>query len=302
MPAFDRGFALVIGIANYRHVSKLPEVVLNDAADLAALLCDPERCGYPSRHVRHLSDDEATAERIEDELCWLAESARGDHTALIYFSGHGWRDEAGEVRHYLLGWDAVIDPDPREGLIEGDKLTALLRDIRADRLVVILDCCHSGGTVAYKSALRPRGTFKAGFELDYYASLAEGRGRAVLASSRPDEKSLVLDAMRNSLFSHYLLEGLRGQAASKNGRIGIFELFDFVSEKVPAHDEEQHPIFEGKVENNIPIALAQGDVPRPAKSEPSSGVHADIQIGTARDVTVLTGSSIQGNKFANKVQ
>ncbi len=41
--------------------------------------------------------------------------------------------------------------------------------------------------------------------------LAQGKGRVVIASSRPDELSWVLPGMRNSLFTHYILEVLRGE-------------------------------------------------------------------------------------------
>ena len=39
--------ALVIGIADYLHISRLPGIVRQDALDIRDLLVDPERCGYP---------------------------------------------------------------------------------------------------------------------------------------------------------------------------------------------------------------------------------------------------------------
>ena len=34
MPAMDNAHALVIGIANYQHINKLPPIVLKDAEDI----------------------------------------------------------------------------------------------------------------------------------------------------------------------------------------------------------------------------------------------------------------------------
>jgi hypothetical protein len=65
--------------------------------------------------------------------------------------------------------------------------------------------------------------------------------------------------MKNSLFTHYLLESIRGKARTRgDGLIRVFDMFDYVSEKVPTH-KEQHPIFKASdLENNFPIALFLG--------------------------------------------
>src|SRR5437868_1129998 len=58
MTAMDNAYALVIGIADYRCIRKLPQV--HDAQDIAALLTDPTRCGYPKGNVELLLDGQAT--------------------------------------------------------------------------------------------------------------------------------------------------------------------------------------------------------------------------------------------------
>ena len=47
MPAMDNAHALVIGIANYQQINKLPPTVLKDAQDIYDLLVAPQHCGYP---------------------------------------------------------------------------------------------------------------------------------------------------------------------------------------------------------------------------------------------------------------
>ena len=49
MSAMDDAFALIVGIADYLHVTKLPAAVRNDARGVRDLLVDPRYCGYPSR-------------------------------------------------------------------------------------------------------------------------------------------------------------------------------------------------------------------------------------------------------------
>jgi metacaspase-1 len=75
---FSQGRALVMGVANYPKVSKLPENVLNDARDLASVLQAQGYCAYPPANVELLLDEQATADRMRDALLQLAETAGPD--------------------------------------------------------------------------------------------------------------------------------------------------------------------------------------------------------------------------------
>ena len=55
-----------------------------------------------------------------------------------------------------------------------------------------------------------------------------------MASSRSSEVSLVLHGMQNSLFTHYLLEALKGESISYgDGVVRVFDVFHYVSDRVP---------------------------------------------------------------------
>jgi hypothetical protein len=254
---FEHGQALVIGVANYLQVNPLPETVLNDARALAALLTDPAACGYLPANVRQLLDSQATAANIRAALADLAARAGPDDTAVVFFSGHGGRDGSGdEARQYLLPYDC--DPGDLSTAISGEEVTALLSHIKAARLLVLFDSCHSGGAGDPKGA-PPR--LKTGLSEVYYERLAQGQGRVVMASSRSDEYSWALHEMENSLFTHYLLEALRGQARTLgDGYVRVFDIFRHVAERVPAEaariNASQHPIFKATaMEEDFPVAL-----------------------------------------------
>lgn len=253
---FDRGHALIAGIAGYPRVNPLPEIVLNDAQALRNILVDNMRCGYRPEQVELLLDGGATGEAIRCGLNRLAERTGPNDTAVIFFSGHGARDETpgAEPRQYILPHDC----DPRDiagTAIAGDEMTSLLRRIKAGRLLVILDSCHSGGVGDPKGLAS---TLKSGFREDFYEGLAHGQGRAVLASSRPDEVSWALAHMNNSLFTHFLLEALRGEAITLgDGYVRVFDLFRHVAQCVPLK-ARQHPVFKAAaMEEDFPIAWAR---------------------------------------------
>src|SRR6266851_4429809 len=88
-------YALIVGVAGYEHVRKLPEAVLNDARDLSSVLLSPVHCGFPDSNLRLLLDEGATAQNLRSGLQWLAGAAGPEDMALIFFSGHGARLEQG---------------------------------------------------------------------------------------------------------------------------------------------------------------------------------------------------------------
>ncbi len=143
---FAHGHALVIGVAHYPQVRPLPETVLDDARDLSTLLVDPAVCGYPPENVRLLLDAEANGANVRSALTDLATRAGPDDTVVVFFSGHGAYDPGGgEGQQYILPYDCDLRVGLSSAIMPHDEMTSLLRSIKAGRLLVMFDSCHSGG-------------------------------------------------------------------------------------------------------------------------------------------------------------
>jgi hypothetical protein len=259
MTGMDNAHALVIGIANYQHISGLPATVLNDAQEIYNLLIDPSMCGYQPGNVTLLRDQDATQAAIRQGLAGMSSRANADSTVFFYISSHGGRVESGPAAgEYLL----PVDTDYSSGeavartAIAGAEFTEALRAIPARKVLVAFDCCHSGGIGQPKDALAP--AIKAGFSESYYDQLKSGKGRVILASSRDNEYSWVLPGAPNSLFTQQLLAGMRGGIASEDGLIRIFDIFEYIQPRITAAQQNQHPIFKGELEENFPVALYVG--------------------------------------------
>lgn len=250
---FSRGRALVIGIADYQRARKLPLSVLDDARDVASLLQNADFCSYPPANVELLLDSQATLDGIREALERVVQASAPDETVVLYFSGHGGRNASGE---YLI----PIDADPKDltgTALSSTELTGKLKAIKAERLVVLLDACHSAGAAELK-VIDPAEGVKAGLSEETYNLLAGGKGRVMMASCRANETSVVLGGMKNSLFTHHLLDALRGKASAGNV-VRVFEVFHYVSDKVPAQEKNQHPVFKAhNLENNFTLALSLG--------------------------------------------
>lgn len=251
------GFAVVVGVSRYERLPILPET--KDAGDVAAVLRDPALCAYPPSQVEVLEEEAATRDAILEALERVAASARTTSSVFVYFSGHGGRSTSGAGADcYLMPVDSTwrSAEDLARTAISGNEVAAVLRRIVAGRVTVVLDCCRAAGIAEPKdaeaSALDPRMPAQA------LAALVQGRGRAVLAASTADGLAYAVPGRRNSLFTHHLLEGLRGAAGGTGGVIRVCDVFDYVQRRIVADMPAQRPVFRAELEENYPLALHRG--------------------------------------------
>ncbi|MER5931433.1 caspase family protein [Streptomyces sp. NPDC002054] len=188
-PAASR--AVLIGSGGYRHLAALPAVEAN-LKDLAAELCDATVWGLPEQHCTLVSDPRHPAELL-DPVYRAGEEATD--TLLVYFAGHGMRDSDSADLYLALhgsrdnvGYTAVAYRH----------LRAALRDSRAARKVVLLDCCFSG-----RAARTLAGEHQA------LAAEAAVDGAYVLTASPRDRVALAPDGERHTAFTGELLTILR---------------------------------------------------------------------------------------------
>ncbi|MEZ4727125.1 MAG: caspase family protein [Caldilineaceae bacterium] len=278
MPTLPNTHALLIGIADYQRVNRLPQQVRNDVQDIHAVLIDPQLCACPSENVILLLDGQATQAAIRQALTDLAGKTNADSTVLLYISSHGaqiatsdWADE------YLLPVDAQITSEAQLAAtaIAGAELATALTAIPARKLLVVLDCCHAAGIGILKDVISAQ--VKDGLSPAIYQRLASGQGRAVLASADRDEKSYILPGARNSLFTQHLLAGLRGGVTSEDGLIRLFDLFEYVQPKVTTDHPAQHPVFKADLRDNFPVALRLAGQPK-APEQTADGFRYDAYL------------------------
>ncbi|BAY66897.1 hypothetical protein NIES22_70410 (plasmid) [Calothrix brevissima NIES-22] len=259
MPTMSSTHALVVGIANYQKIKSLPEAVLKDAKDIYEILISPQHCAYPSDNVQLLLDAKATQTALLQALAKLAERSNHNSTVLIYISSHGGQIKSGSYAgEYLLPIDTNCTSEVllAQTAISGTQFTEALRAIPSQKLVVVFDCCHSGGIGQPKDA--DASEINTGLPESYYDALKQGRGRVILASSRSSEQSYILPGAVNSLFTQHLLDGLRGKVIGPGGVIRILDLFSYLQPKVTKDWPQQHPILKAEIEENFPIALYMG--------------------------------------------
>lgn len=129
--------AVVIGIDQYGGPPNDLTCCAVDVDAISRVLEEP----YGFDEIRALRDDEATVERVEEELQWLAEESRVGDRRVVYFSGHG----STQLRDGLMEECLVLS----DGFFESERFAERVAEIPPGVLTVILDTSFTGGTEAY---------------------------------------------------------------------------------------------------------------------------------------------------------
>lgn len=266
---FTHGYALLIGVGQSVYSKWSLPVTVKDIQALHAVLIDSNLCAYPNNtnHVRLLHDQGATQTAILDGLTWLQERAAADPeaTVVIYYSGHGWLEQI-QNRYYLVQHD--IKPfDLRGSALTAENFTNALQQIRAKRLLVVIDCYHAQGMASAKAGTLdselPKGFVPTVPIKGVFDDLTKGEGRAVFMSCRGQQKSWIRKDGSMSIYTYHLIEALKG-AANQSGDtvVGVADLFKHLDRAVPKsayqdYQAPQEPWFSSETEN-FSIALLQG--------------------------------------------
>ena len=230
-----RKLALIIGNSQYQD-PRLAQLVTpqEDVIDLSAVLCASDIGGFDEVTTLVNESDANIRLSLEDFFA----DKKPDDLLVVYFSGHGVRDEQGQL---YLAVNNTRANRLRATAIPSEFITGEMDRSRSRRQVLILDCCHSGAFAQGSKAMtgESAGTGPA-FE-------GIGYGRVVLTATDATqyawEGDKVIGQADRSVFTHYLIEGLRTGAADTDhdGTITLDEMYDYVYEKVVAVTPKQTP-------------------------------------------------------------
>ncbi len=254
-------WAVIVGISDYND-SRVPSLryAASDAKSFYKWLISPQGGRYAPSRVKLLLNEKATGKNIKNALfVWLKQAIEED-LVTIYFAGHGSPespDSPGNL--FLLPYDTQYDNIATTGFPMWDIETALKRFIKARKVIVIADACHSGGVGqsfdVVRRAARAINVNPISSSLQNLSKMGDG----VCVISASDDKQFSQEDRKwgggHGVFTYFLLEGLKGNADySKDGSITLGELIPFLSEQVRRETRNaQSPTISGKFDPAITI-------------------------------------------------
>jgi len=216
-------WAIVIGISNFKDPSINLKYAAKDATDFRNFLVLQEN--FSADHVQLLTDANATRNNIISKLGdgWLGHRAGKDDLVVVYVSSHGSAAQEDVGVNFLIAHDTDKDKLVSTGL-PMQWLTKIIQEqVHSNRVVLILDVCHSG-SAAYDTK---KSSGRAASESDFIDSddkggkgivrghgldlsnLSLGSGQIVLCSSLADQVSWESKHYPNSVFTRRLIEALQ---------------------------------------------------------------------------------------------
>jgi len=172
--------------------------------DVQALADQLKQGDFNENRIQVLSDNTnplPTKNNILSALKAVASATAEDDLLLFYYSGHG--DIAGKTP-YLVARDGqfVVLEDTAVSI---ERVKQIMESANARAKVLILDACHSGANIMGKGPKKMSQEF-----IERVFEQAEGF--AILASCKQNELSYEWRENDQSVFTHYLLDALLGNA------------------------------------------------------------------------------------------
>ncbi|MFN7513568.1 caspase, EACC1-associated type [Microcystis sp.] len=239
-------FALLIGVSEYSEGLRSISSATQDIEAMRRVLEHPDMGAFDQVTVLSNPDKGSMERAVED----LFTNRQRDDLVLLYFSGHGLKDQTAEF--CLSARDTERDQNGElriSTILAASKLNKYMNNSRSQRQMIILDCCFSGALV---QGMPIKG------ELNIQEELG-GKGRAILTSSSPIEYSFESEDKDLSIYTKYLVEGIETGAADKDGDqlISVNELHEYASERVKEAAPAMTPKFYLSLEGEDTIYLAK---------------------------------------------
>lgn len=192
-------YVLTVGSDNYApHYPDLQFAGV-DAEAIADELLRQEGGMYTRVYASAITGGQVSKERIFTALRQFGEMKPED-VLVLFFSGHGVRerDAKGRTKYYYLPAGVTRKTVASQGLAWEDFSMELAR-IRAGRIILMLDACHSGDV-------------SSGASNEKVASSLAGQVGVAFTSSSGNEYSYEDRSWGHGAFTKALLDGLRGAA------------------------------------------------------------------------------------------
>ncbi len=262
-------YALLIGINDYQS-TKIRD--LNyceaDAHYLKDMLFRYAR--FKEKNIKMLLGRDANYSNIKSEIYRLGNMASKNDLVFFYFGGHGTRvpdtddNEEDGLDEAFCPYDTEISNTAT--VILDDEIGHWFGRIKAEKIVVVLDCCHSGGAAGralenddskgldMAATSTARGLLSP--DVDLYARDLAIDNKFIMTAAAANEQSYENPELGHGVFTYYVGEAIRGNADFDNNQfITTGEMYEYTKTKTlefaKSINRKQTPVRFGSLEDAV---------------------------------------------------
>lgn len=228
-------YLLAVGINEYSNPRYDLAFAQNDAEEFIQGMQNIAANIFDNIYITSLFNSSVTRENINKSFKDIRIQAKEIDVFIFYYSGHGVMNEPGDTvveDFYFVLHDVErmygANHHLAERGISAQELKELCKNVKAQKQLIIVDACQTGGLLEAFALNRGSSEEKALYQL------ARTAGIFILASSSKEQTAKEISDIRHGLFTYTLLEGLRcnQQLITNEGLIFIKPLELFIDRKM----------------------------------------------------------------------
>lgn len=243
-------YAVLIASSEFPEEPKLQPLnaPTNDVDGIAEVFRDANRGGFTDVTVLKNRPNYEILRALQRTF----NKATKEDLVVIYYSGHGKMNRAGEL--YLTATDTVIT-ELESSAIPVSRLRSFIDVSPTQRVVMILDSCFSGAA----GDVLLRGDVDSQLQI----ASSQGRGTYIMTASTGIQTAQEKEADQYSVFTKHFIAGIKTGDADSNrdGRITVDELYDYVDNRV-RKESHQEPTRSGRDVRGHLVLAKSGRQPR----------------------------------------
>ena len=215
-----RRYAILIASSRFPEEPRLEDLRLpeNDVDGLNTVLSLEGRGGFTDLVILK----NRPSSEVLRNLNYALSRAERDDLVLIYYSGHGKLNRAGQL--HLATIDTALDALESTS-VPVQAIKSFIDVSPSNKVILILDCCYSGaiGTVFMRSGTD-----------DQLQLMSSGRGTYIMTASTGIQVAVEKEGDQYGVFTKQVIEGIQGDEADADGDgyITMDELYGYVRRRI----------------------------------------------------------------------
>lgn len=237
-------YILSVGLSTYKGEMLRLGFASKDAQDFSQVITNAAKALLNTDGQEHVKTYLFTTEKnavyrpykddLEKVFKQIAAEANPEDIIVLFLAGHGTILQSDKQFYFLTADASTLDITGVENkvAISSSELEGWLRNIKAQKQVVILDACNSGQALADIQRLAKREIPISADQRRAYERMKDRTGMYLLAASAPSQAAYETTLYNQGLLTYSLLEGIKTGKGLKGNLVDVSSWFNYAADFV----------------------------------------------------------------------